>query len=109
MLSEIEFTDSLTDNSGERTERRTIRNHLSLDAASISSNNSNELESPVSSLASSPASVPDLFDTIDNCSITTEINKSGLLVDAIETLDILFRCLFGQGREVRDLRDLCLL
>ena len=81
MLSEIEFTDSLTDNSGKHRLSDTVDcSSRFLDAASLSSNNSNEiggtdlLESP----SSSTASVPDMLDQLDSYSISTEINESGL-------------------------------
>ncbi|CAF1006302.1 unnamed protein product [Adineta ricciae] len=72
VLSEIDFTDSLADNS---------------DALSLSSNNSNEIlndinephqSSPGSSSSSASAYVPDLLDNVDNYVITTEINDSGI-------------------------------
>ncbi len=55
------------------------------DAASLSSNNSNEMisdesqqqPSPGSSTGSATAAVPDMLDNIENYIITTEINESG--------------------------------
>ncbi|CAF0850409.1 unnamed protein product [Adineta steineri] len=77
VLSEIDFNDPLNDN---------------FDAASISSNNSNEISgdysepqhspvistSSVSSINSAASAVPDILDNIHNYSITTEINDSGV-------------------------------
>jgi hypothetical protein len=72
VLSEIDFTDSINDNNS--------------DAASISSNNSNELltdtlesqqTSPGLSTGSTTALSPDMLDNIENYLITTEINESG--------------------------------
>ncbi|CAF3638893.1 unnamed protein product [Adineta steineri] len=76
ILSEIEFNDSLTDNS---------------DGVSLSSNNSNEIlndiitetqqSSPGTSTGSTTAMVPDVLDSIENYIITTEINESGVCTD----------------------------
>jgi sorting nexin-13 len=77
VLSEIDLTDSLTDNS---------------DAVSLSSTNSNDMSadftesqhSPlsatisVSSTSSMHSPIPDFIDNLHNYSITTEINDSGV-------------------------------
>ncbi|CAF2367357.1 unnamed protein product [Rotaria sp. Silwood2] len=73
VLSEFEFTDSLNDNS---------------DAASLSSNNSNETygdsiesqqqASPGANIDRTNTITPDILDNIENYLITTEINESGV-------------------------------
>ena len=138
VLSEIDFTDSLNDNSGWIL---SLDSHfishvgslfLSLsDAVSVSSNNSNEMSVDFTeqqhqlssnsfpmpnagvSTGSTTAAVPDLLDNIQNYSITTEINESGTGLLRISRTRIdrssLHRCLLWKGRKIRHLRYICLL
>lgn len=98
VLSELEFSDSLNDNSGEliffliQAMIETIDIlFLIQDAVSLSSNNSNEIcndsvesqqqqASPSPNLDATITNATDVVDTIDNIDnflITTEINESG--------------------------------
>lgn len=90
MLSEIEFTDSLNDNNSgtlDNIKQISIFFLFNTDAASLCSNNSNELStdslepqqqsSPGVSTGSTTAMSPDMLDNIENYLITTEINESG--------------------------------
>ncbi|CAF1171845.1 unnamed protein product [Rotaria sordida] len=108
VLSEIDPTDSLNDNS---------------DAASVSSNNSNEISvdfaeqqhnssispSSASSSGSTTSIVPDMLDNINNYSITTEINDSGVCCErgekyAIYVISVSCKPLHVHGNSVNDLR-----
>ncbi|CAF0911503.1 unnamed protein product [Rotaria sordida] len=101
VLSEFEFTDSLNDNS---------------DATSLSSNNSNEiyndsiepqqLTSPGSSIERTSTITPDIVETIENYSITTEINESGVCCDkgekyAIYVISVFCKPLYSNNDEQR--------
>jgi len=93
VLSEIDPTDSLVDNSGLYYPKKYFLfiRRFNLDAVSLSSTNSNEISgdyteshhNPLmatlsgSSTSSSHSPIPDLLDNINNYSITTEINDSG--------------------------------
>lgn len=121
VLSEIDFSDSLTDNSGWCL----LSTHtppdplVPLDAMSISSNNSNEISGDYSeqqfspAAASSPAATaPDMLDNVHNYLITTEINDSGSgIFDRSIRTDraFVYRCLLREGRQIRHLCDFRLL
>jgi hypothetical protein len=90
VLSEIDFTDSLTDNSGENDKIESFSSirhaQFSSDAVSVSSNNSNDIASELIEPSASPATlpspgtntaIPDFLDNLNNYLISTEINESG--------------------------------
>ncbi|CAF3037137.1 unnamed protein product [Rotaria sp. Silwood2] len=108
VLSEIDLTDSLNDNS---------------DAASLSSNNSNDIladfaeqqhnsnipSSPGAIISSTTTVVPDMLDNINNYSITTEINDSGVCCEkgekyAIYVISVSCKPLHIHGNNIDDLR-----
>ncbi|CAF1121477.1 unnamed protein product [Rotaria sp. Silwood1] len=108
VLSEIDPTDSLNDNS---------------DAASVSSNNSNDIftdfaeqqhnsnipSSPGTSTGSTTAVIPDMLDNINNYSITTEINDSGVCCEkgekyAIYVISVSCKPLHVHNNNIDDLR-----
>ncbi|UJR30126.1 hypothetical protein I4U23_017667 [Adineta vaga] len=92
VLTEFDFNDSLTDNS---------------DAISISSNNSNEISGDYTDHHSPSNAVSDMLDNIQNYSIATEINDSGVCCEkgekyAIYVISVLCKPLNSHGVNVSD-------